>query len=185
MKPRELRERLFKSGRPHIRPLEVFNEDGTYGRDMGVLWAAYKKGSFDLPEMEQGEFADYMIQTLSGYNVGWMVEDVNKKFSEGRGPVGIFAGAVNEWELEPHFDPFTWATKRNRLKAVVSFLQMMKHDREVGIVNVYSLNKDAEFYKRMKKYGVLYYVGKVPHGDIRGDRHIFFVRGKKKTCLDL
>lgn len=183
MKPKEYRDRLFKDGKPNIRPLTIFTEDGGYSQDMNVLWGAYRQGSFPaLPEMDQEEFADFMVNdALSGYNAGWMIEDKNKGFKDGKGPIGFFAGAYNGWELEPHFESFSWSTPRNKLRAVVSFLQMMKYDKEIGIVNVYSLNDDEKFYKKMKNYGVLYYVGKVPNGDSRGDRHIFFVRGKKRV----
>ena len=179
MKPKERRDRLFKTSRPNIRKIELFGEDG-FGRDMGVLWGAYKMGSFrDMPEMTQEQFAEYWVNVAAEYQKRWMIEDVNTKFSEGRGPIGVMMAVYNGWELEPHFEPFAWATPKNILKGVVGFLQMMRYDKDVGIVNVYSLKDTKRFFKHVTNYGVLRYATEIPNGDIRGDRYIFYVRGRK------
>ena len=39
------RERLFRKTRPMVRRLEIMDGEA-YTRDIGVLWAAYKAGSF-------------------------------------------------------------------------------------------------------------------------------------------
>lgn len=179
MTPKERRDRLFKSSRPNVRELDFSN-----AKDMAVLWEAYKRDTFSsmLPdEMEKPEFINAMMQVLSGYNAGWMIEDKTPAFKDEAAPVGIMVAAANDWEMEPHFEPFPWATSRNRLRAVTAFLQKMRYDKDVGIVNVHALNKDKRFFKHIaKNYGVLNYLGRIPHGDARGDRHIFYVRGRKK-----
>ena len=177
LKPKEHRDRLFKNGRPHIRAMELVKDDQV-GPDMGVLWAAYKQDGFDLPEMDQTQFADFMLDVASQYTMGWVIEDANPKFKDGRGPVGFVTAVYNGWELEPHFEPFPWATPKNVLKSAVSFFQMMRYDKNIGVVNVYSLNKDKRFFKHVTRYGVLNYLGRIPHGDVRGDRHIFYIRGR-------
>lgn len=148
---------------------------------MAILWAAYKKGSFDMPEMTQEEFADYWVSVAGEYQKRWLIEDENSNFSEGKGPIGVMMAVYNGWELEPHFEKFAWATPKNVLKGIVGFLQMMRYDKEVGIVNVYSLKRDAKFYKHVTNYGVLRYFDKIPNGDIRGDRYIFHTRGRKEV----
>lgn len=178
MKPKERRDRLFKTSRPYIRPIEVVNGHGI-GKDMGVLWAAYERDSFDMPEVSKEDFAEYMTEVAATYQKRWMIEDNNANFADGKGPIGMMMAVYNGWELEPHFEAFSWATPRNILRAVVGFLQMMRYDKDIGIVNVHSLKQDKKFYKHVTQYGVLRYLDMIPDGDIRGDRYFFYVRGRK------
>lgn len=178
--PKEWRDQLFRGGKPHIREAEFFNPDGTPAKDMGVLWASYQAGDFEGLETDKEHFPEAMVRLLSGYTAAWMINDRNERFKDKYGPVGVMVAAYNGWELEPHWNPFPWATARNNLRAVVSFLQMMKYDKRVGIVNVYSLDEHKEFFKRLSKYGVLKFAGSVPDGDHRGDRHIFYARGRAR-----
>ena len=46
-----------------------------YGKDMGILWAAHKAGSFGLGEIEQDKFAKAFIAGVSEYDSAWIVED--------------------------------------------------------------------------------------------------------------
>lgn len=180
MKPKEKRDRLFKSSRPHVRPLELF-DNGKYSKDLAILWAAYKKGSFpEMPEMDQSEFTEFILDIASQYSKGWMIEDNNSQYKDGHGAIGFMFAADNGWEVEPHFESFEWATPRNILRSVVSFLQMMRYSKDVGVVNIYSLSDSKKFYDHLIGYGVTRYVGKVPHGDIRGDRYIYYTRGKNE-----
>lgn len=178
MTPKERRDRLFKSSRPNVRPLDFSNM-----KDMAILWEAYQRGSFpDLPEdMMKPDFISTMIDVSNNYHMSWMIEDKTSAFADETVPVGMMMAVSNGWELEPHFEGFKWATARNKLRSVAAFLQMMRYDKDVGIVNVYSLKKDKRFFKHLaKNYGVLNYLGLIPHGDARGDRHIFYVRGRKQ-----
>lgn len=180
MKPKDARERLFKHSKPHIRPISILREDGNFGNDMGVLWAAYLKGSFkDLGELNQEDFTEKAIEFLKRFDFAWMCEDKNAKFSNGVGPVGLIVGRFNGWSLEPHWTPFSWATARNRLRTAVSFFQMARYEKGVGVLNVYSNEENLGFFNRLKKnYGVIYYIGKFPRGDYGEDRYIFYARGK-------
>ncbi len=181
-KPKEFRDILFKKDRPNIRPLEIYTDSGI-GKDMGILWAAYKKGSFlKLPaDLDKDEFSILFENIVSQYTKGWIIEDSNASFSDNYGAVGFVLAVSNDWELEPHFEKFSWSTKRNTLRSCVSFFQMMKYNKDIGIVNVLtSDNDDKRYFKKLNKYGVLNFVGTVPKGDINGDRHIFYVKGKKK-----
>lgn len=179
MKPKERRDRLFKTSRPNIREMSLIDEKG-YTQDMSILWGAYKKGTFDLPEASQEEFAELMLKEVQPYEKKWIIED-NNKFCGGYGAIGMMCAVYNGWELEPHFEPFSWATPRNTLRAVVSFLQMMRYDKGVGIVNVYSLKDSKDFFSHIERYGVLKYAAKIPDGDARGDRYVFYIRGRKSA----
>ena len=176
MTPKQRRDRLFKASRPNVRPLDFSNPT-----DMGVLWLAYQQNSFDMEEgLNKEQFINAMLDIAEYYDFGWMIEDATQAFSEGKAPVGVMMAKSDGWELEPHYENFAWSSARNRLRAVAAFLQMMRYDKDVGVVNVYSLKKDKRFFKHIaKNYGLLNYLGCIPHGDYRGDRHIFYVRGRK------
>jgi hypothetical protein len=179
MKQKEARDRLFRDSRPNIRPLDILTEDGTMGGDMGVLWGAYRKGTFsNLGKLSQEEFTEETIKYLSRFQFAWIVDDRNYHFPSGYGPVGIVVGRFNGWALEPHWIPFSWATARNRLRTAVAYFQMIRYEKDVGVLNVFSSDKDFRFFKRIgKKYGVIYYIGKFPRGDFGEDRYMFYGRG--------
>jgi hypothetical protein len=180
VKPKEARDRLFKHSKPNIRPIAIITEDGNFSKDMAVLWAAYQKGSFQhIGELSQEEFTDKVLEYLGNYHFAWVVEDKNYKFPSGYGAVGLIVGKFDGWALEPHWMPFSWATARNRLRTAVSFFQMARYEKGVGVLNIYSGEKDVDFFHNLKKrYGVVYYIGKFPRGDYGEDRYIFYARGK-------
>lgn len=178
-KPSEMRNKLFKVDRPNIRPISL-------QEDMGILWAAYLKGSFPnlTKDLTQEQFSEFFLELASAYTKGWIVEDKNKSFAKEYGATGLIFAVNNEWELEPHYYKFKWATDRNNLRTCVGFFQMMRYDKSVGVVQVHTNDyKNMSYFKRLNRYGVLNYVGTIPHGDIGGDRHIFYVRGKKKWVM--
>ena len=171
-KPKQARDRLFKHGRPNIRPLEK--------EDLAILWAAYRKGAFEnlIGDLDQVSFTDKMISIISKYHWSWVIEDKNPSFSTKEGPVGIMVAKFNGWEMEPHFLPFPWATPRNRIKAIVGFAMMARYEKGIGILNIFSQEKDRDFFKHLgKRYGVMYFVGKVPRGNNGKDRYVFYGRG--------
>lgn len=151
---------------------------------MGVLWAAHKGGAFSLPEMDQAQFVEAMKEFLSRFNIGWMIEDDNYKFGEKRGPVAIVLGVYNNWELEPQFFLFPWATGKNKLRCGVSFVQKARYSHDIGIVTIYDTGR--RYWSKVRNYfmspttpkdkGVLGYVGRIPQGNVTKDRHIYFIR---------
>lgn len=182
MTPRERRARLFKTSKPFIRPAVLVSEGG-FGDDMGILWAAYKAGSFPLINagMEMPEFAKAMVAIALTLHEMAIVEDDNKAFASGRGPVAIIGIRSDGWKHEPHVDYFKWSAKRNILRVTIQFLQMARYSKEVGVVMIRSLKETSNLFMRAAKdYGVLNFVGRVPHGTPRGDEYIFSVMGKKE-----
>lgn len=182
LKPKELRDRLFKDSRPNIRPLEIIDETGKL-KDMGILWAAYKAGSFKgfQKDMEKDIFTQEILNLVGSYNVGWLIEDKNNSFKDNYGAIGLILALSNDWEVEPYFLSFNWASLRNEIRGYVSYFQMMRYDKNVGIVNLKVVDEVyTRFLKKLQKYGVINYTGVIPKGDINGDRHIFYVRGKMR-----
>ena len=178
-KPKAARDRLFRYGRPNIRPLVLKEEDGV-GGDMRYLWGAYHEGSFpDLKEMDQSEFTDYFFEYISQFYAAWVVEDKNHHYRDGYGPIGIITATFNGWELQPVFIPFKWISNRNMLKMVVAFFQMARYQQGIGILSLSSGESGVNFLmKTAKRYNVIYYVGKIPRGNHGDNRYMFYGRGK-------
>jgi len=168
----DARTRLFKYGRPNIRPIELLDDGVT---DMGVCWAAYVKGL--LPELSQEEFTNKFIERISKYYAVWVVDDKNHGYSSGYGAVGLIFANFNGWSMEPLFSPFPWATDRNKLKMAVSFMMMARYEKGIGTLNFTTTN-ETFFQHLRKRYGVVYYVGKVPRGSMGEDSYLFYGRGK-------
>jgi len=178
------RARLFKTSKPTLRQASLINQDGSYGVDMGNLWAAYKADSFPLIEnrdMSPSEFGAYVIATCRGLSEAVIVEDDSTAYSSGRGPIAFIGIISDGWKHEPHVDYFAWRTSRNVLRTAVAFMLFMRYNRNVGVCVVRSLNEHVNLFKRVSKYTVLNYVGKIFKGTPRGDEHIFTVAGKKKA----
>lgn len=176
-KPKAARDRLFKYGKPDIRPIEE--------RDLAVLWAAYRMGGLDermgleaLGDLDQEAFTERMLEIIGQNYSAWISEDKNHKFGDGHGPVGLIVAKFNGWEMEPHYLPFPWSTPKNRIKTVVAFMMKARYEKGVGVLNIRSREEDKDFYRHIQKqYGVMYYVGKVPRGDYGADRYDFYGRG--------
>ena len=166
------RRTLFKKSKPFIRQFEQ--------SDMWILWAAYKEGSFPLmPEMGKEEFYATIRARMGNYNALMLVEDECKKFRDGRGPVCIIGANTDGWKVEPHVEFFKWATKQNILRVNVRFFNWIRQNKEIGVCIVRSLESSANLFNHVRSYGVLYYVGRIPGGDRRGDEFIYSIRGKR------
>lgn len=177
MTPKERRDRLFKSGRPHIRPLEIY-DGNKYHKDIGILWVAHKRKPFysfdkDIP---QGDFAKE-IEKVSVNTELVIAEDVNKEF-KGNGPVALIAIHGNGWKIEPHAEFFRWSSPKNVLRVSVAFFQMVRY-RKIGACAVYTPEIYSGLFNKCCAYGVLHPVGKIINGDPRGDELVYSVRGKK------
>lgn len=158
-------------------------EDGRYAEDMGLLWASYKRGGFPaLPKtFDEHIFTDVILNHAKDYDSLWIIEDDSKVFKSGRGPVAFVGVKLRDggWAMEPHVEWFAWASPRAILRGSVAFFQMVRYSKDVGVCVVRSLKKHANLFYRLKDYGVLFYCGKIPKGDFRGDEYIFSVNGKK------
>lgn len=177
MTPKEKRDRLFKGGRPLIRPVEFYNGN-EYHDDIKVMWVAYQKS--DCYAIQPGKTQEEFIEILMDFNETcplYMMDDYNKSFTSGKGPVGVFQLCGNGWRVTPHAQVFPWATKRNVLRCYVSFLQMMRY-KKIGVCVLLGLKHVVPLYDKCVEYGVLFRAGMIVGGDPRGDEYIYSIRGK-------
>jgi hypothetical protein len=175
---KEKRDRLFKRGRPNVRNI-IVDENGRVHKDIGIIWVAYKKGSFLFLREGMNEQEFFLeIKRLSEESSLYMIDDSNKEYN-GIGPIAIVNIDTDGWKIEPHAIIFPWASNRNKIKAVVAFFQMVRYQK-IGCCVVYSLAESKPLFDKAQEYGVLNYVGKIPNGDPRGDEYLYTIRGKRK-----
>ena len=175
MTPKELRNRLFKPLHPVARRLEILNGEG-YTRDAGILWAAYKAGSFSLPEeLTQEQFVVAIGQYLASFQNRWIIDDYNKNYDAtgGKGPVAIALTNAAELIVDAQFGFFKWATKRNILRSAASFLNMIKNSSKTGICLVRAQKDKRTLCDHLKHYDLLYYVGKSAENE-----YLYSIRGR-------
>jgi len=123
---------------------------------MGWLWAAYTMGSFRFPPgLSQEEFQQRVLTGIAGLR-NFLVEDRNRKFASGRGPVALISVAGDGFRIEPNVAIFKWASRRNILRGFVAFFQWVKSSSDVGVCEVRVPSRDAGILKRMAGYGVLF-----------------------------
>lgn len=177
MTPKEKRDLLFKGGRPVFRSLETMDGD-QYHKDIAICWLAHKKTPFySISSDDQDGFASELVNLANNCEV-LVAEDRNTHYSSGSGPTGVVWIISDGWKVEPHCVFFPWATTRNKLRAVVAFLQMARY-RKIGACVIYALEDSKALFDTVVKYGVLRHVGKIPGGDPRGDEYMYSVRGKR------
>lgn len=174
MNAREKRDRLFRKGRPHFRKADLVNLDGTYGPDMGILWAAYKAGSFQAEEgMDQEQFAGWVVAQARRFTTLWLGEDDNKAFKSGRGVVGVVGTNQDQLLVTAEGQPMKWASKRNVLRLCVGFLHMITKSNKTGICMVKGSKETQPLLDHMKDYGLLFFIGKTGPNE-----YLYSVRGR-------
>lgn len=177
MTPKEKRDRLFGTGRPQFRSLEIM--DGQhYHRDIAIAWLAHQKEPFySIEATNQSDFADEL--SAKAQHLEYLItEDRNSHYASGSGPVAMIWVGSDGWKVEPHCVFFPWATARNKIRSTVAFFQMVRY-RKIGVCVVYSLENSKALFDKAMSYGVLHYVGKIQNGDPRGDEYLYSVRGKR------
>lgn len=166
------KSRLFRKSRPLIRKFEE--------NDRSILWAAYKAGSFDIPEgLVDTEFLIALAQRFGNNDLLWVVEDDHKGFKSGRGPVSLVGIKTDGWTYRPSAVFFKWASKRNILRCWVAFFQFIRSRKDVGVCVVEVREKEKEMPFRMRDYGLLFPRGRIPNGSPDGDVFVFSITGKK------
>lgn len=177
---KQKRDRLFKRARPNIRPL-IIEENGVPHRDVGFMWASYKKDGFKLfPKgMTESEFFDFIVEFSQEVGM-YIIDDFHKEYNDEMGPLCFVSIKQIGQKIEPHADVFPWATPRNILRGTVALFQMLRYQK-IGCSVTYALEESKPFLDKVMEYGVLKYVGKIPNGDPygRGDEYVYTLRGKK------
>lgn len=171
--PKEMRDRLFKTGRPLVRRMEILDGE-QYSKDIAVLWAAYLAGSFDWPSgLSQEEFTA-MVENLAGrFTQLWIVDDRSTAFDSGSGPIAIIGTNTEDLSITAESRPFKWASKRGIVRYAVAFLQMLRHSTKVGVCFVKANKQTFNFFRHLHHYDVAHYVGKIGN-----DAFLFSVRGR-------
>lgn len=174
MNAKDRRELIFKKSRPHFRKADLLNLDGTYGDDMKILWAAYKAGSFQAkPEMTPDQFAEWIIGQAKQFQTLWIGEDESKAFKSGKGAVCIVATNAQGMLISAEAQSFKWANRRNVLRLAVGFLHMVTKSNKTGLVMVKGDDKTRPLLDHLKKYNLLFYVGKS-----NVNEYLYSVRGR-------
>lgn len=178
------RKTLFRKSKPLLRVF-VSHEEGELGRDIGILWAAYKSGSFAFPQMDQYGFTDFILTSLDRYASVWIMEDTNSGFRSGMGPVCLICIHTNGWKILPEVYWFSWATRKNRLRCAVAFIQKTKYDKTVGCCEIRTAPEGLKLAQHLTKFiPTLRYVGKVWFGTPKGDQYIYSIKGAKHAGPD-
>lgn len=174
------RERLLRYTNPFVRPFE-------WERDSWTLWGAYDMGSFpSMPkDLPKEVFAQLLRRHIAGKSQCLLVEEDHKYFRDKRGPVALISIDNYGWKVEPQFDFFMWASKRQRLAAVVSFLQMVRYSKEVGVCVVRVGDADTRFCEHLYKYDLLRMSGKLPNARPDGTENVYYVRGRRSVPLEV
>jgi hypothetical protein len=178
------RKTLFRKSKPVLRSF-VVQENGELGPDVGILWAAYRRKSFDFPEMDEKTFTAFILNALSRFNTVWMMEDDHKGFRSGRGPVCAIGINSNGWKILPQVFWFSWATNRNKLRCSVAFVQKTRYDKTVGCCEFNMEQSGTKLASHVTKFiPTLRYVGKVWFGSPSGDQFIYSIKGAKNAGID-
>lgn len=138
-----------------------FGDGEDYGKDMAILWAAHKAGSFGVPDnLDQTQFAEAMLDVLCKYDSVWVVEDGNDSYPDKRGPVALVLIKSDGFVIRPDVDYFKWATARNVLRTTVAFFNWVRYSKDVSLCVFGSTAQSKNLYWRMRDYGIMVtYVG--------------------------
>lgn len=166
------RKEIFKDSRPFVRKyLET---------DLGFLWAAYKNGSFPIPQgLTQEDFLPAMVVQFGAFNLLWIIEDDSSQFKSGRGQVGLVGIKTDGWTFEPVIYFFKWAGETSRKRSLIALCHMMRFQKDVGVFLVKATESEKSMFDPLKDYGVLYYRGVVPYGSPSGNLYLYSINGRK------
>lgn len=148
--------------------------------DFGVLWAAYLRGSFKLPELTEAQFVEWVYAASSRMRL-FGIEDDHRGFKAGRGLVALVSVTSDGWLQTPVADFFKWASPRHVLRGYVAFFQRFRYSSD-GTCLVMAHERNKRLLHRMMDYGVLYFRGTVPHGCADGNMLLYSIASKKKNA---
>lgn len=174
MSPKDRRTAIFRSGKPLVRELKIMDGD-EYSKDVGVLWVAYKAGSFSMlpPDLTQEAFLSFIENLQTQFQTLWVIDDVNRAFpTSGKGPVMLVGTSTASLLVKAEASALAWANKRNLIRCAAAFLQMIRHSKKTGVCMVSAKKSDRSFLFHMRKYDLLHYIGRVAENE-----YLFSVRG--------
>jgi hypothetical protein len=174
--PSERRKQLFRDSRPLVRKL-VIREGEDYTKDIRILWAAYKAGSFkELPQdMDQESFLAAIEELQKSRDQIWLIDDKNPAYKDKAGPVAMACTSATDLVVSTEGCAFKWATKRNVLRCSVAFLHMIRRNKATGICMVKSTKEANTLMRHLSKiYKELNYVGRASK-----DAYLYAGRGSQ------
>lgn len=156
-----------------MRRLEILDGEA-YSKDLSVLWAAYKAGSFHLEAgLPQEDFVENIEQSMKNYQHSWLVDDDSSAFASKRGPVALIGANTLGLIVEPTVVFFKWATRRNMIRVSVAYLNMIRHSKKTGVVIVRTEKSKMVLPDHLKRYDMLFFVGKASESE-----YLYSVRGR-------
>lgn len=85
----------------------------------------------------------------------------------------MVSAAAQAYIIEPRFVFFKWATIKNKLRCVVSFLNMIRHSRKTGIILMRVTRDNMVIPQHLKDYDLAHYLGRS-----NDDEYLFSLRGR-------
>ncbi len=170
--------RLFRSGRPIVRPIDLAGNSGETS-DVECLWRAYQHAPYLY--FGSGLSRPNFVRTLelmSGRIITWVAQYDPVPISK----PPIFAAATLQddgWRVEPHVHYLPWATPKDVLTATASFLQTMRDSPSVGYCVVYSHAETKNLFDRCCALGLLEPAGTIEPKPPRKREYVYFARGAK------
>jgi hypothetical protein len=136
--------------------------------------------STEVP-LAQEEFRAHALEALGEYRGVVMLEDRNRQFRSGGGPVGVVGYHQRGAMHEPHVEWFPWTTTRNRLRCTVAYLQSRRHAKWISAILIRCSDADASWFWRLREFVPIYRVGRIPWGRPGGGEVLFAIRGKGRA----
>ena len=139
---------------------------------MKWAWAAYSKGAFkNLPDfaddLDTRDFEKMLLENFLPYEAVYTLTAPTARGADT--PVGFVGAYMRTGIMEPHVQWYPWASLRNRLEAMVNFINEMR--REVWMQFIVPQH-DRLFFDIMTSegYGILWRIGPIfDHPFLRGE----------------
>lgn len=106
-------------------------------------------------EMKALEYEEYFVKLTAGGTHLFVVTDTYKGDDR---PVGLLVQNSNGQAYESHVWWMQWASKRDKLTAALTFIDVMRDEQTIL---VYSMKEDNRLWEQMGRYGVFRKVGRI------------------------
>lgn len=118
--------------------------------DLKWLWAAYRKGAFEMEEGLTAEaFKEALVEYLAAFNA---IYTLLAKVSGEQRPIGLAACNDQGYRIEPYAIWFPWASPRNKLESALNFFNKIRVTR---LAVLFIPQKDIGLFEHLARYGVI------------------------------
>lgn len=123
--------------------------------DLGVLWAAYRRGAQWFPEgLNAAEFRAALTAELRKWSVAYVLTAQGEMGA--LTPVGMVTCADDGYRNTPAVTWFPWATTRNKIECCLKWLWEVRKSR---VVLFHVKHSERKFWDQLARYGSLRFVG--------------------------